>query len=118
MWAPDSRRGNRHQRGYGNAWEETRLYVLRRDKYLCQACLKAGTITALVVGEPSHPRSGHVDHIIPKSQGGTDDPSNLQALCRLCHEAKTARETKKNVIGCDEDGWPVVGVDQKSGAVA
>jgi 5-methylcytosine-specific restriction endonuclease McrA len=31
-----------------------------------------------------------VDHIITKARGGTDDPSNLQALCRECHSRKTA----------------------------
>jgi len=31
-----------------------------------------------------------LDHIKPLSQGGTNDPSNLQALCACCHAAKTA----------------------------
>jgi hypothetical protein len=29
-----------------------------------------------------------VDHIIPLSRGGTDDPSNLQVLCQRCHRVK------------------------------
>ena len=33
-----------------------------------------------------------VDHIIPLEQGGTHDETNLQALCKPCHSAKTARE--------------------------
>lgn len=29
------------------------------------------------------------DHIVPKTQGGTDDASNLQTLCERCHNVKT-----------------------------
>lgn len=35
-----------------------------------------------------------VDHIIPLSQGGTDDDSNLMAIAGYpCHARKTARES-------------------------
>ena len=30
----------------------------------------------------------HVDHILPKDWGGTDEQENLQALCRECNEGK------------------------------
>jgi 5-methylcytosine-specific restriction protein A len=33
----------------------------------------------------------HVDHIMPVAAGGTDHPSNLQALCQSCNLAKAAR---------------------------
>jgi 5-methylcytosine-specific restriction endonuclease McrA len=33
-----------------------------------------------------------VDHVVPRSRGGTDVPSNLRALCRPCHASKTAAE--------------------------
>jgi len=36
--------------------------------------------------------ASEVDHIVAKGDGGTDDPTNLQALCRRCHEEKTAKE--------------------------
>ena len=37
------------------------------------------------------PKLGHsVDHIVPRSAGGTDDPTNLQTLCASCHARKTA----------------------------
>jgi len=29
----------------------------------------------------------HVHHIIPRSEGGTDDPTNLLLLCQQCHVA-------------------------------
>ena len=34
----------------------------------------------------------HLDHIVPLSQGGTDDDDNLQILCVPCHEDKTKEE--------------------------
>lgn len=30
-----------------------------------------------------------MDHIVPLAQGGTNDTSNLQTLCRSCHSKKT-----------------------------
>ncbi len=32
-----------------------------------------------------------IDHIIEQADGGTDHPSNLQALCASCHSTKTKR---------------------------
>ncbi len=79
-WQRD--RGNRHQRGYGTAWDKLRAEILKRDNHLCQEHLRRGI-----------PKQGrHVDHIISKANGGTDDPSNLQTLCKPCHEAKTSTE--------------------------
>jgi 5-methylcytosine-specific restriction protein A len=34
----------------------------------------------------------HVDHVVPREQGGSDDWANLQALCASCHSRKTALE--------------------------
>ena len=73
------------QRGYGYAWQRLRLTILARDHYLCQECQRQGKITP--VG-----KSGHVDHVIPKERGGTDDPDNLETKCSSCHSRKTAAE--------------------------
>lgn len=80
----DRRRGSRHERGYGTAWDRTREHILVRDCGLCQPCLRDGLVTA----------ASAVDHIVPKSRGGTDDPDNLQAICTACHRAKTATEAR------------------------
>jgi len=32
------------------------------------------------------------DHVVPREQGGSDDPENLQALCGWCHHEKTELE--------------------------
>ena len=64
--------------------KETRAYVLDRNGFTCQMC-------GAVAGEP-HPYDPsrktrlHIGHIVDKSMGGTDDPSNLRALCSVCNE--------------------------------
>jgi hypothetical protein len=64
--------------------KETRAYVLDRNGFTCQMC-------GAVAGEP-HPYDStkktrlHIGHIIDKSMGGTDDPSNLKAICSVCNE--------------------------------
>lgn len=64
--------------------KETRAYVLDRNGFTCQMC-------GAVAGEP-HPYDPsrktrlHIGHIVDKSMGGIDDPSNLRALCSVCNE--------------------------------
>ena len=64
--------------------KETRAIVLDRNGFTCQMC-GAGA------GEP-HPYDPsrktrlHLGHVIDKSMGGTDDPSNLRAVCSICNE--------------------------------
>ncbi|NTS64168.1 HNH endonuclease [Sphingomonas sp. HHU CXW] len=52
------------------------------DEPLCRTCVKAGRVTAATV----------VDHIVPLSEGGSDDRSNKQPLCTPCHDAKSKAE--------------------------
>ena len=82
----DSRRGSRHARGYGTAWDKLRARVLSRDAGLCQPCLALGHTTPAT----------QVDHITNKAQGGTDAEHNLQAICTPCHKAKTAQEAQQS----------------------
>lgn len=64
--------------------KETRAFVLDRNGFTCQMC-------GAVAGEP-HPYDAtrktrlHLGHVIDKSTGGTDDPSNLRAICSVCNE--------------------------------
>ena len=81
----DKARGNRHERGYGSEWDKSRVVVLRRDNGLCQQCLRDGVVA----------HGTHVDHIKPRSAGGTDAMDNLQTLCVRCHAAKTLLESMR-----------------------
>lgn len=64
--------------------KETRAYVLDRNGFTCQMC-------GAVAGEP-HPYDPsrktrlHIGHVIDKSMGGNDEPSNLRAICSVCNE--------------------------------
>ena len=81
----DPHRGTRQARGYGADWERIRKVILARDKGLCQPCLSMR----------KYRPAKHVDHIVPKARGGTDDEGNLQAICVECHQQKTLREAKE-----------------------
>ena len=67
-----------------NISKETRSQVLDRNGFTCQMCGAAA-------GEP-HPTDPsrktrlHIGHIVDKSLGGTDDMSNLRAICSVCNE--------------------------------
>ncbi|WP_409245933.1 HNH endonuclease [Enterobacter cloacae] len=73
---------SRHQRGYGASWDKTSIRILKRDRGLCQECLRRGAIT----------EATSVDHRLPLAHGGSDSDDNLESLCTPCHRAKTARE--------------------------
>jgi hypothetical protein len=64
--------------------KETRAYVLDQNGFTCQMC-------GAVAGEPlpydsTRKTRLHLGHVIDKSMGGTDDPSNLRAICSVCNE--------------------------------
>jgi len=52
--------------------------VFKRDNYACKEC-----------GQTKKESILHCDHIIPVSQGGTDELDNLQILCAECNLAKS-----------------------------
>lgn len=75
----DRRRGSSSHRGYGAAWRRLRLRVLARQDYIC-------------CETDCNAEATEVDHIIPKSRGGTDDLENLQGLCKPHHSRKTVQD--------------------------
>lgn len=54
-----------------------RFEILKRDGFACQYC--GGRAPEVVL---------HIDHITPRSAGGTDDPDNLVTSCARCNLGK------------------------------
>lgn len=51
-------------------------------------------------------RRVHVDHIVPRKEGGSDDLANLQAVHALCNRIKGGRGEIRAVRRCDHcDEW-------------
>ncbi len=64
-----------YQKGPDYGFENTRAMVLNRDNYKCQNCKGKHKDSKL-----------EIHHIIFRSQGGSDEESNLITLCHTCHE--------------------------------
>ena len=45
-----------------------------------------------------------VDHVIPRSRGGTDHPDNLQLLCGACNSTKGNRTQAELIVDLRHDG--------------
>ncbi|MBK8199265.1 MAG: HNH endonuclease [Acidobacteria bacterium] len=74
-----------------------RLLRLRAEP-LCRDCSSAG-----IVREATVP-----DHIVPLTQGGSDDDSNIRCLCADCHQARTAEQFgHRRIVPTGSDGWPI-----------
>lgn len=56
-----------------------RYSILNRDKFTCQSCGAKASDGAVL----------EVDHILPRSKGGSNDPSNLKTLCSKCNGGKS-----------------------------
>lgn len=80
-----------------------RAAVQRRARWLslhplCVECLRLGLVSEAV----------EVDHIVPLFKGGADDWSNLQSLCKPCHDTKTRQDLGwRPAAACGADGLPI-----------
>jgi hypothetical protein len=64
-----------YQRGINYGYANTRAYVLARDSYTYQSCKGKSKDSKL-----------EVHHIVFRSEGGSDEESNLITLCKTCHD--------------------------------
>lgn len=70
------------RKSFGYISGTIRYEILKRAKFRCELC-----------GISAEQKALEVDHIIPRNHGGTDDQSNLQALCYSCNAMKRDRDT-------------------------
>lgn len=71
----------------GWAWAKLRDWILKRDNFRCYAPYPTICVGVAVTA----------DHLVPVAEGGSDDPSNLKAICEPCHERKTKAEAKRGI---------------------
>lgn len=71
-------RSPEHNKRYGYKWRKLRARFLNAHP-LCEQCLLQGRYTLAT----------EVHHIKPLTDGGTNDLSNLMALCKPCHSRIT-----------------------------
>ncbi len=86
------RGGEKHRRGKG--WVAARRLVRERDG-VCRICSKT---------PEENGQQLSVDHVKPyrlfvDDDASANDPANLVALCRSCHNRKTARAERAYIKG-------------------
>ncbi len=69
---------HRSRHGRGNIPRFIRHYVYERDEYRCQYCRSMFKADALTI-----------DHLIPLSLGGLDEPINYVTCCVQCNQSKS-----------------------------
>lgn len=77
------------RRGYDSEWQRKRKMYLTAHPWCVDPFDIHFDLVAAVV----------VDHIVPLSQGGKDDETNYQSLCRTCNNKKTARDGSRGYQG-------------------
>ena len=67
--------------------QRLRFEILKRDGFRCRYC-----------GVTPQARVLRVDHVVPVSKGGTNDPLNLVTACDPCNSGKTNRSLDESHI--------------------
>ena len=82
-----TKRRNRRRRARmagANSIPYNDIDIFNRDAWICQIC---GTLVDKNTRHP-HPLSPTIDHIIPLSKGGPDEPGNVQLAHFICNSRK------------------------------
>ncbi|RED56031.1 HNH endonuclease [Cohnella lupini] len=69
---------NTIRRIYAN--KEFRLFILKRDHYICHFCGQYGDT---------------IDHMLPRAKGGHTTPDNCVCACNECNQSKADRDLEE-----------------------
>ncbi len=75
-------------------WKRISALIFIRDSYTCSYCQKVGGLL-------------EVDHIIPFSEGGSDEPENLTTACRKCNRQKRNKSTEEFLLWKNKNSMPM-----------
>ncbi|KGG19285.1 HNH endonuclease [Prochlorococcus marinus] len=73
-----------HKQKYAKVSPKLRYQILERDNFTCKCGAKSPQVRL------------EVDHIIPRSKGGSNAPSNLRTLCAECNSGKSDSMPKEH----------------------
>lgn len=84
--------GNRNQ-GSNWIWRGRRMKIYERDKWRCVWCRRSvvATVPISIAGD----RLATLDHLKPRSRGGSNDTRNLVTACRKCNELRGDKPVKQ-----------------------
>lgn len=71
---PQPTHRNGHPVVYTISWG-VRKIIIKRDGYVCRYC-----------GEKLTTETHTIDHVLPRSKGGTEHPNNLVMCCTWCNK--------------------------------
>lgn len=79
---------------------QLRNEILERNGFTCQSCgASPGDVDTF---NPSRKIRLQIDHIVPVSQGGTEEKDNLRVLCSSCNQGRSniqmPSESARNII--------------------
>lgn len=81
-------RGVEYQQGKMFGYADKKTYLLERENYCCIYC-----------GIHASKAKMEIEHVVPKSKGGTDSLNNLVLSCHECNQAKGSQDVQTYLKG-------------------
>lgn len=80
--------GTQYQQGRMYGYADKKAYLLERENYACIYC-----------GIHASKAKMEIEHVIPRSRGGTDSLNNLVLSCHACNQAKGSQDVQTYLEG-------------------